>query len=296
MPRLLPTFSSLRAFEAFARHNSLSGAATELSISPSAVSHQIRSLENFLGAKLYIRDGTAIEMTAAGKDYLKELSQALGQIEAATAQVARDHNPDVLIVNTYQTLAQMWLIPLLQDYRAQHPNVAIRLVSTPDEIDLTASNVDLSIRHFTQAPDAYFSMKLFEEWAQVVASPAYLESAPPIKHPQDFFKHALIDCTWQTSEWSWFLDELGATGPQLRIALSCDQRSQALTAAAAGLGLALDRTPNGASYLKQGVLRLVGKTRVPTGGDYYLVASERSAHLPQVASFRDWLSKRARAL
>lgn len=293
MARKLPTFSSLRAFEAFARHGTLSGAAEELCISSSAISHQIKSLEAFVGIKLFTRHSSGLRITAAGKRYLVGVSEALERIEVETAQLTQEGEHDLIVINTYQTLAQFWLMPLLPEFLAQNPETSIRLVTDPDELDLGGADIDLAIRHATSPPSAYYCAKLFDERARAVASPDYIARHATITSAADLAAHSLIECTWEESEWDNWLTTLDPQHEPPKYNLLCDQRSHALAAAAAGIGIALDRYPNGEAQIALGNLQPIAALSAPTGAAYYLILPERSAKAPAVAAFISWLEKKA---
>lgn len=293
MGRKLPTFSSLRAFEAFARHGTLSGAAEELCISSSAISHQIKSLEAFVGIKLFTRRSSGLRITPAGKRYLVGVSEALERIEVETAQLTQDGDHNLIVINTYQTLAQFWLMPLLPDFLSHHPKASIRLVTDPGELDLGGADIDLAIRHATSPPSAYYCAKLFDERARAVASPDYIARHAAITSAADLAAHSLIECTWEEAEWANWLTTLDPNHEPPRYRLMCDQRSHALAAAAAGIGIALDRYPNGEAQITLGNLQPIAALSAPTGAAYYLIGPERSAKASVVAKFARWLEDMA---
>lgn len=290
MPRHFPSISALKAFESFSRRGTLAGAADELCISSSAVSHQIKALEAFLNTKLFIRRSTGLEITSAGRDYLAGIAPALDRIEAETVRFASQSASRGLVINTYQSLSQFWLIPLLPRFFDSNPDISIRLVSMPDEIDLSGSEVDLAIRHSREQPVGFYCHKLFDEYACPVASPDYLAQYPAIRTAADLAAHRLIECTWFGPEWDdWFEErnEKSPTTPRFM----CDQRSQAFSAAEAGLGVALDLSPNGSAKIARGSLHPLTDLASPTGGAYYLIAPERSVTLHHVKAFIQWLKR-----
>ncbi len=296
MGRKLPTFSALRAFEAFARRGTLAETAEELCITSSAVSQQIKALEIYLGAKLFVRRNTGLEITDEGKAYLLGISQALDRIEAETAHFLKLNHDRGIVINIYQTLAQFWLTPILPRFMAMHPGTAIRLITAPDEVDLAGSDVDIAIRHLPLGQRPANAVLLCEEISRPVASPGYLARHDRVDTVEILARQQLIECTWFDAEWANWFEKMGK-GPQITNShFHCDTRSQALAAAAEGIGVALDLHPNGERMITSGALVALDIFALPTGSGYYLIVPERSAALPNVRSFRKWLLEETLAL
>jgi LysR family glycine cleavage system transcriptional activator len=283
----------LRAFEAYARHGNLAEAADELLVTGSAVSHQIKALETFLGAKLFVRRAHGMEMTPHARTFLENTRKALDLIEVETRRMSAQNDDQNVVINVYQTLAQCWLVPRLPDFFDTHPDISVSVISTPDELDLNSSEIDLAIRHFERKPAGFHVSTLFTEYLRPVASPGYLQRYPPINSAADLAGQSLIDCTWLQSEWDDWFEPLGLSAHLTAHRFQCDTRSQALTAATHGIGVALDRFPNGQGLIDTGQLVPVGTDCRPTGGAYYLIAPERSMILPHVKTFCKWLERTA---
>jgi LysR family glycine cleavage system transcriptional activator len=291
MARKIPPFAALRAFEALARGGTLQEAADELHISSSAVSHQVKSLETFLSAKLAIRKSHGLELTPIGHQLLAGLGDALDRIEAATLSVLQSRKKGGVTVHLFQSLAQLWLIPQLGDFLSANPDISVKLVSKFEDVDLSGADVDLDFKYAVAPPIGPFVVeKLFDEIMMPVCSPEYLRMNGPIERPADLLDHRLIGSSYDLDEWNIWFKAVGVETPPVDLRLVFDQRSQVLQAAGEGLGIGMDRRPLGDLMLKRGFLVAPISAPVPTNAGYYLLAPHRSSVLPHVKQFRAWLS------
>lgn len=290
MGRKLPPFAALRAFEAVARRGSLQEAAEELLISASAVSHQVKALETFLGVKLLLRQPGGLRPTEAGAAYLECVGGALDRLAAGTLRLLGERGSGRLTVHVLQSLAQLWLIPQLGDFVSDNPDVALGFVTRPEAPDFSGSDLDCAIVYGREAPREAIADKLLDEVMTPVCAPSYLRAEGPIAGPGDLPGHRLIGCDHGPDEWPAFLAALSVETPKPEPQLVFDSRAQALNAAAEGLGVALDRSPAGALLRRRGALVAPLDLALPTGAAYWLVAPERSALSPAVKQFRAWLA------
>jgi LysR family glycine cleavage system transcriptional activator len=289
MARRLPPFAALRAFEAAARAGSLADAAEELLISSSAVSHQIKSLETFVSAKLFLREQTGLKLTEIGAKYLEGLGDALDRIAASTLSVMQDTKNGGLTIHLFQSLAQMWLIPQLDDFLSSNPEISVKLMTKPDEIEFSGSSIDIDIRYAMQTPTEHMCEKLIDEVIAPVVSPDYLRHHGPIETPEDLLGRRLIGCDYEPHEWDLWFKKTGVSDANHTPKLMFDSRSHALLAASEGMGVAMNRRPYGDLLLKRGSLIAPFSEEVRTGGAYYFIAPKRSASLARVKHFKAWL-------
>jgi LysR family glycine cleavage system transcriptional activator len=289
MARRIPPFAALRAFEAAARHGNLRRAGEELSLSVSAVSHQIKSLEDFLGIALFLRDNSKMSLTADGRDYVVDLTQSLDLIANATARVEQHRQAGQLTVNLFPSLAALWLLPRLNTYRRLEPNVDVRVMTTMEAIDFRTGSIDIAIRYATAAPEGFRADVLFGEEAFPVCSPAYLEQMGGVGSDGDFSDWTLVATDSAPREWEEWFESSGFTGKRPLHRVDFDSRSLALEAAADSLGIVMGRTPFVDRALASGRLIRPFGQRVATGYFYFLVVPERSLRIQAVTSFRKWL-------
>ena len=147
MTARLPSLNGLRAFEAAARHLSFTLAATELNVTQTAISHQIRRLEEELGIRLFIRQNRALALTPEARDYLPGVRAAFNDLRLATDRLLRKDDDKVLTVSTLASLAAKWLLPRLTDFQEQHPGIDVRITTSATFVDFQRDNVDAAIRY-----------------------------------------------------------------------------------------------------------------------------------------------------
>lgn len=280
----------MRAFEATARKGTLQDASDELLISASAVSHQIKSLEIFLGVKLFLRKPKQLELTPEGAAYYEQLSEALDRIDAATRRTEAARDTGGIKIRVFQSFAQLWLIPRLAGFLSSNPDVPVEFSSRmDDDRSLGGSDVDLAVVYAEEPPAEFICDLLMEEVIFPVCAPGYLAEAEPLETAHDVFSHCLIGCDLVSDEWQGWLRNAGVDPGEKRPQLMFDTRSQVLQAAVEGLGLAMNRSPFGEGLLRSGQLVAPFGHRAVTGSAYYLVAPERSDTRPAVKRLRAWL-------
>ena len=289
MGRRVPPFAAIRAFEAAARHGTLQAAADELGVSPSAVSHQIKSLEDFLGAKVFVRRNNKLSLTDLGTSYQQDLRQALDLIEIATARAAQRQKGGRITVNLFFSLAELWLVPLLGSFHEAHPDIEVKLVTQPEDVSLSGSDIDVAIRYASRESVEQGCEFLFEEDILPVCSPGFLVAMGPMTSPADLTMRRLIISSLEPSEWSIWAGANGVSLGEVTSWLELDQRTFVMQAARKGLGVAMARRPYADTDLEEGTLIAPFPKSVKTGFAYYLVVPERSRNLPRVKAFSKWL-------
>jgi LysR family glycine cleavage system transcriptional activator len=289
MGRRLPPFAAIKAFEAAARHCNFQQAADELLISSSAVSHQVKALEDHLGIQLFIRNNNRLSLTPEGSSYHMELRDALDLIEQATARVAKPRGRTYLTVSLFPAIAEMWLIPRLGKFHDAHPDITVRLLTMTRPSDLAGTGVDLAIHYSSTPMDEGTGDLLFEEEIVPVCSATYLRRMSRISDPKQLLEHTLIFCNSEPSEWSDWLTHQGL--PQADVAhwLELDARSSTLSAAKEGLGIAIGRRPFIDDAIADGSLVMPVPRSISTGYSYYLVSTKPTRGMTGVRRFRDWL-------
>jgi LysR family transcriptional regulator, glycine cleavage system transcriptional activator len=249
--RPLPPLGTLRTFEAVARHLSFTMAATDMALTQSAVSHQIRALEDHLGARLFQRRHRGIEMTPEGRTFLEGVRAGLDSILLATERIRNQRRVGVLTVACPAAFAIWWLVPRLGRFAALHPDIEVRIATIDGhEPDLLRDGIDVAIvkRLAKEAARNPLEMPLLSEIVFPVCSPSLLNGASSLRKPSDLARHPLIECDAAETEdsefcWSTWLPRLGVDGAPAPRLLRFSQFGPALSAAVDGLGIALGRSP-----------------------------------------------------
>src|ERR1700736_4660116 len=188
----LPSLNGLRAFEAAARHLSFTNAASELNVTQTAISHQIRRLEEELGIRLFVRQNRALALTPEAKDYLPGVRAAFNDLRLATERVLRRDNDRVLTVSTLASLAAKWLLPRLSAFQEAYPGIDVRITTSTSLVDFKGGDVDAAIRYGRgQWPGVRADWLMADELFPV-CSPARVNGNKPLQCPQDLKEHVLL--------------------------------------------------------------------------------------------------------
>lgn len=285
----LPNIGNLLAFEAAARHGSVSRAAEELSLTQSAVSRQIQQLEDSLGVSLFRRSRQRVMLTDVGRMYASHVRNTLTELSDATHQaIALSGTSGVLNLAVLPTFGTRWLIPRIPEFFARHPDATVNFGVRLVPFDFAAEPFDAAI-HFGQPhwPGAVCELLRHEE-AVPVCSPAYREREG-IRTPQDLARALLLQQSTRPTAWAeWFAGAGVPVGNPLR-GPRFEQFAMIAQAAAAGLGAALIPNFLIADELASGRLEILFPHSLVSGGAYYLVYPEHKAEAPLVRSFRDWI-------
>ena len=289
----LPPLSTMVAFEAAARHQSFTLAATELHLTQAAISRQIRLLEEDLGINLFLRANRAVTLTSEGRDLQHTVSFSLTHIANAAEQVRATGGRHRLNIATDKSINALWLMPRLHDFRASNPEVIIRIISSDVEADCLVDNIDVAILHGDGQWPGYDARLLLDETVFPVCSPSYLDSSGPIETPSDLPTRSLIaleDDHWHWMSWRVWLTEVGVDLPMEHQNMIMNDYYSVLQAARSGQGIALGWRHLVDGYLADGSLLCPLATEgVRTGYGYYLLTPSNRPLSPESRSFTDWL-------
>lgn len=290
---IAPSISSVRAFEASARHASFTRAANELNVTQSAVSHAIRELEARLGVALFHREGRALELTDAGKLYLPYVSDAIARLRAGDqALLDPTRRARVLTVSVSPSFAAKWLAPRLGSFADANPDLDLRISAAPQHIDFSDSEIDVAVRHGDGSWPQLSCTRLCEETMFPVCSPALLKGKRP-RTPADLPALALIHQR-NTDAWRDWLAAFGVNAPARALhGPTYSEMSLAIDAAIAGQGIALSRSALADRDLREGRLTRPLAEERPAPFAYWIVCPKPSAELPKIIRFREWLLREA---
>ncbi|MGY2048744.1 LysR substrate-binding domain-containing protein [Methylobacterium sp. JK268] len=283
-----PPLSALRLFDAAGRHLSFARAASELNLTPSAVSHGIVGLEKALGVKLFIREPGRLALTREGADYLTYVSEALSIIQIGTRRLPPPRAGRTLAISCAPTLASRWLLPRLPAFRARHPRIAVRIDTSHRHVGFPIDGFDFAIRMSRNPAAMLRGTRLFDDWLVPVCSPAYRDAQAGRDGAVDWRRATLIHVTSITEDWQAWFDATGEAEPPSGDSLHVDTFGLSLEAAAAGLGIALGRRSLMDREVRDRTLVAVGPAR-PAATSHWLVSPEKGDEHRDLADFRDWL-------
>ncbi len=289
MRRNLPPFAALRAFEAAARHNSFKMAAEDICLSASAISHQVRSLEEYLGVNLFIREKGKPQLTSVGAAYLEKIQDILGQLDLATSEISGRGRRSSLVVNLLPSLTSCWLLPRLSVYQSVNPDVDIKLLGSYTPQEFSSGDIDLAIRYGHGDWTGMISDFLFHDELFLVCSPRQVADLPPTDRLHELSEHTLIHCSQHPAEWQQWFELAGGGELEIKHRIDLDSRALVLDAVAEELGIAIGRTPFANDHIENKRLCDPYHLRMRTGKGYYLVYPEHHAGYENVAKFRTWL-------
>jgi LysR family glycine cleavage system transcriptional activator len=287
---LLPSLNGLRAFEAAARHMSFTRAAAELNVTQTAISHQIRRLEEQLGIVLFIRRNRALELTREARDYLPSIRSAFEDLHRATARLRRAENEARLTVSTTASLATKWLVSRVAAFQDANPGIEVRITTSTHLVDFRREEVDIAVRYGHGVWPGLRAHWLMAEHIFPVCGPALLSDVRPLRVPEDLAHHTLLHTSVSREDWQLWLTAAGLP-PTIatRRGMTFDQGFMAIQAAMEGLGVAMGRFHLVEADLAAGRLIAPFDMVLPQDAGYYVVTPEATADTAKIARFRDWL-------
>jgi LysR family glycine cleavage system transcriptional activator len=298
----LPQLGFIQGFEAAARNLSFTKAAEELLITQTAVSRQIKALEDHLGVALFERRQRALVLTENGHALCRVATDVLDRLQAAADQLRTSGRTHQLSLTTTTGFASLWLIPRLQRFTRLHPDVDVRISATTAVINLERSLVDLAIRYCRPEDVPERATRLFGEEVVAVCSRSLLrDRLRPLKRPHDLKHHTLLHFDYAGAQasfldWSTWLTSLGIGDLKPTGALHFSQYEQMIQAAISGQGVALGRQPLVNDLLQSGALMAPFRKAVVGSRAYFIVESEHGAAKPHVGQFAAWLLEEAKGI
>ena len=291
----LPHLAFFQGFEAAARTLSFTKAAEELFITQSAVSRQIKALEDHLGLKLFERRPRLLVLTENGQALYRIATDVLDRLQAATDRLRAETPGRQLSITTTTGFASLWLIPRLRRFTSLHPDVDVRISATTDALNLERSLIDLAIRYCRPEAVPEGALKLFGEEVVPVCSRVLLrDKERPLKRPEDLVHHTLLHFDYIGAEpmyldWGTWLTSLGMGDLRPAAALHFSQYEQMIQAAISGQGVALGRQPLVNELIQAGTLVVPFQRSLVGPRGYYIIESRVGAGKPHVREFAQWL-------
>lgn len=300
MNRPLPPLNALRAFEAAARHLSFTKAADEMSVTPAAISHQVKALEELLQVPLFHRLTRALRLTEAGGAALPVLSQGFDTLAEGVEQIRAVREKAELTISVSPGFGAMWLVPRLERFRRRHPEIEVRIDGTDRRVDVRYGEADVAIRYGAGGYQGVQVDRLFGQLNTPVCSPDLLTGAHPLLRPEDLRHHTLLHIDWKDAEASWrmWLLAAGISDIDAMSGPSFTQENMAVQAALDGHGVALVGDRLVADHLAAGdlVRPFDPKLSTPLSFAYHLLTAHQGSANGKVAAFRDWILEEATAV
>jgi LysR family transcriptional regulator, glycine cleavage system transcriptional activator len=274
--RKLPPLRALHAFEAAARHHSFAAAANELGVTPTAISHQIRQLEEACGVKLFQRRPRPLLLTSAGARLYPALRNGFDALASAVASLAEEQARAPLRVTSPNAFASKWLVPQLSKWREENPTVPLEIIGTDAVLDVRAGAADVAIRYARKPPLDFVAHEVFRDEYVAVCSPRLLEHHGPIERAADLLRLPLIHYDWinrdpEAPTWRQFREEL-----------------HAIDAVVGGQGVAICSNVVVSNELGNGLLVKAHPLSLP-GYGFYLVSMAQSPRAPVIEAFSTWM-------
>ncbi|MFJ1253718.1 transcriptional regulator GcvA [Cupriavidus sp. CuC1] len=287
----LPPLNALRAFEAAARHLSITVAADELHVTPGAVSRQIRSLEEGLGVQLLHRGHRQISLTRAGDDYYRAVTRLMDGLREATLRLTRRAKRKQLKVRAYTTFAMRWLIPRLSSFHAANPGIEVLLTASLDPVDFRKEDIDGAIRLGDGKWSGVNAHRLVSNVLVPVCSPGLMLVRNKVKKPSDLRHQTLLHSIARPDDWRYWLEAAGVDGQvDSRSGMTYQSSAMAYAAAAEGQGFAIAQHFLVAADLQSGVLVAPFRQTVDMGDfTYYLLTPADRKESASMATFRKWI-------
>jgi len=277
---------ALRVFEAVATRLNFGAAADALSVTPAAVSQQIKSLEDYLQVPLFRREGRRVEITDEGAELLPGVRAGLDELERALQHIKhyRRHGP--LQVTLLASFLQMWLLPRIRSFKRKYPDAALRFHTSVDLVDFSRAPIHVALRFGKGNYPNLHVEKILDDWLVPVAHPDLIKQFGMLERSSDLEKFPLLESddvpwrVWQRSE----AQTRWQSGPP-----DINDSAGVLAAAEEGLGFVLARWTLASRAITKGTLKIAGREILPYGSAYYFVCPTPYLAMPKVSQFRDWL-------
>jgi LysR family glycine cleavage system transcriptional activator len=297
--RALPSLDFLRGFEAAGRRLSFTLAADELFLTQSALSRQIKALEDALGIALFERRHRALAFTIAGAAFHRAVTDALESLAAAADHTRNGTRPPGLTLSTTVSFASLWIIPRLATFRARQPEVEVYVSADDRLVDLSRGDVDIVVRYLPEAAAPEGAVRLFGERMTPVVSPKVAKKgSAPLRSPADLARHVLLhldDSDGRTPwlDWRSWLASNGQPGLKPAGSLRFKIYDQVIQAAVGGQGVALGRLPMIAEHLRDRRLVAPFPKKYDSARGYFAIVAPRAAERDDVRAFLRWLAEEA---
>ena len=293
MSKRLPPLNALRVFDSAARHLSFTKAAEELFVTQAAVSHQIKTLEEFLGLKLFRRRNRSLLLTEEGQSYYLDIKEIFSSINEATRKLLARSAKGALTVSLSPSFAIQWLVPRLSGFNQAYPGIDVRIQAVDREEDKLADDVDVAIFYGRGNWTGLRTDRLYAEYLIPVCAPSLLTGEKPLKTPSDLIYHTLLHDT-SRRDWQAYVRQLEIQN-QINVQQGpiFSHSSMVIQAAVHGQGVALVNNVMARSEIESARLVRPFPDVLVSKNAFYLVCQDSQAELGKIAAFRQWILSQA---
>lgn len=298
MLRRLPPLNALRAFEAAARHGSFVGAAQELNVTPTAVSHQVKALEDRLGKSLFHRLPRGLDLTEHGRAYADQLTEGFNLLSQAESALYEQSPRGTLLIKAQASFVNLWLVPRLASFKNQYPDIDLRIIGQAGRMTLTDDLFDLAVLYGSGDFPTFWSQQIFTESVFPVCSPRLMNADPPLRELDDLRHHTLLhqmDLYEYESSLGWrsWLRQAGLPLSLNDHGVFFNDAMALYRAATNDLGVAVGRSVLLSELLASGrLVRPFSEVRKAESA-YYVVVPEQKVNDGRVRAFIDWITEQA---
>ena len=285
MNKPLPSYNALRAFVAIGKHGTLKGAASELFVTPSALSHQIKNMEAMLDTQLFHRRKAGLTLTQEGKLIYDDLSHAFSLIQQSIQKLGIPSSNNILNISMLSTFAMRWFIPRLSSFQKQYPDIEVRISTAIHEVDFTHEDMDCAIRSGHGNWQGLHAEYLFTETFTPVCNP---NIAKALKSPEYLAKHTLLHARLRPDDWQVWLRSIGIN-VQVQHEQTFETRNFAIQAAVDGVGIAIVDPSLVAEDIKAGRLMTPFPQTLADKSAYYFVYPKSRAENIHIQQLQSWL-------
>ena len=289
MPRRLPPLNPLKAFEAAARHLSLTFAANELNVTQVAISRQVKLLEDHLGVPLFVRGHRSIALTAHGARLQRRVALAFDEIESAVKSISVRGRRDVLSLQAYTTFAQRWLIPVMSRFHEEYPEIEVRLSTSTTPVDFERQNIDASIRSGSGDWPGLAADFLAPIELMPVIGPKLLQQGVLLDTFADLRRQTLLHSLARPDDWASWLRAAGEKKVDGYSGLKFESSALAFEAAMQGMGVAVGSRVLVSPSLADGTLVAPFELTCRVASSYYLVRPAGRPESRALRIFRQYL-------
>lgn len=293
MIKRLPPLNSLRAFESAARNLSFTKAADELFVTQAAVSHQIKTLEEFLGLKLFVRRNRSLLLTEEGQSYFLDIKDIFSSLQDATNKLLERSEKGALTISLPPSFAIQWLVPRLSDFNKQQPDIDVRIKAVDKDEGSLIEDVDVAIYYGKGNWSGLRADKLYQEFLIPLCSPSLLEGTKPVHSIEDLASHTLLHDS-SRKDWKQFVRENQLDNVNVNHGPIFSHSTMVLQAAVHGQGIALANNVLAQPEIESGRLVAPFDRVLMTDNAFYVVCYEKQADVGRIATFRNWMLNLAR--